>query len=104
MPNKDPKKRELYRRQVIRGRASRKRIRDWFRSEILSQYKCIQCGEDHPACLDFHHRDPTTKDKEVSRMLSLNHGKERILNEVAKCDVLCANCHRKLHYKIGKCG
>ena len=85
--------------EYARVKAVAKRVREWFLSykETLA---CIRCGEDHPACLDFHHRDPNQKEIEVSRGPGLGWSKERILNEIAKCDVLCANCHRKYHYAL----
>jgi hypothetical protein len=68
----------------------------------LREYKrtlaCGMCRENHPACLDFHHRDPTQKDFRISALGCMGWSKERVLAEIAKCDVLCANCHRKLHY------
>jgi len=60
--------------------------------------KCIKCGEDHPSVLDFHHRNKEEKKFTISQSY-MNHGKLKILEEIKKCDVLCANCHRKLHYK-----
>lgn len=66
----------------------------------LKEYKttlfCIQCGETHPACLEFHHRNPNEKKFEISECGG--RSKERVLLEIAKCNVLCANCHRKLHW------
>lgn len=56
---------------------------------------CSRCPESHPACLDFHHRDPETKSFALSR--GHEHSRAAILAEIAKCDVLCANCHRKEH-------
>lgn len=58
---------------------------------------CCKCGFNHPAALDFHHRDPKDKLYEVCNMPRKSIGKERILCEIEKCDVLCANCHRILH-------
>lgn len=58
---------------------------------------CVQCGEKHPACLDFHHKDPATKTRGIGVMVRM----EDILAEIAKCDVLCANCHRKHHHDHG---
>ncbi len=58
---------------------------------------CNLCGESHVACLDFHHRDPREKRFLISRSY-FRYKKETVLLEVAKCDVICANCHRKLHY------
>lgn len=57
---------------------------------------CIRCGEKDPACLDFHHRDGgTTKDGDIATLRRF--GWARLRAEIAKCDVLCANCHRKHH-------
>lgn len=66
--------------------------------EYKSTHPCEMCGESHPACLDFHHIDPGTKDREVSTGVADGWGKKRILEEIAKCKVLCSNCHRKLHW------
>lgn len=70
------------------------------RGEWLLNFKrnlsCVRCGETHPRCLDFHHRDPENKLGLVSRMVKCN-SLEKVIAEISKCDVLCANCHRKLH-------
>lgn len=60
---------------------------------------CVGCGEKDTRCLCFHHRDPATKDTEVSRMVSHSH--KRIMEEAAKCDVLCTNCHMRAHAEDG---
>lgn len=78
-------------------RQRRDEIAKWF-EEYKSKLKCETCPENHPATLDFHHIDPKQKDLKVSRALINGWSKERILKEIAKCKVLCANCHRKLHY------
>jgi len=71
--------------------------REWF-NEFKKTLKCIKCGENHIACLDFHHRDP--KQKEFSIAGAVSHSnKEKVIKELEKCDVLCANCHRKHHYE-----
>ena len=69
--------------------------------DIKDKSSCQQCEESHPAALDFHHRDMAEKDMEVSRLSNSGWSKERILKEIQKCDILCANCHRKLHYREG---
>jgi len=56
---------------------------------------CIQCGEKRLECLDFHHRDRTTKLGHIGEFRKF--GIRRLLAEIAKCDVLCANCHRTFH-------
>lgn len=59
--------------------------------------KSCSCGESDPICLDFHHRDPSTKVGNISRMASKCVSDEKLLAEIAKCDLICSNCHRKLH-------
>lgn len=69
------------------------------KSQWVWQYKaaqgCADCPERDPVCLELHHRDPSVKEGDVSAMYS--HSWEAIRAEVAKCDVVCANCHRKRH-------
>lgn len=77
--------------------ARRDEIRGWFK-EYKSTLKCSRCGEDHLACLQFHHCDPTEKIKDVSVMVYNSYAISKILDEIAKCIVLCANCHLKEHY------
>lgn len=67
--------------------------------EWLLAYKtgksCKYCPENHPCCLDFHHRD---KDKvgAVSYLIR-TAPRARVIAEITKCDLVCANCHRKIH-------
>src|SRR5947207_9770210 len=57
---------------------------------------CADCGERHPACLDFHHVNGE-KSAPIGRMSS-SASRERLDAEIAKCIVLCSNCHRKKHH------
>lgn len=60
--------------------------------------RCNKCGKDwHPSIFEFHHIDPTTKDRDPSKMLSLRW--ERVTAELDKCILLCANCHRLTHHE-----
>jgi hypothetical protein len=60
---------------------------------ILSKSKCIDCGEARLETLDFDHvRD--TKDRNVSKMVLKGLKINDIKNEIAKCEIRCANCHR----------
>jgi len=73
-----------------RGRAWRRRL--W---EYLLQHPCIQCGESDPVVLDCDHRDPATKRRSVSLLARSGYPWATVLAELAKCDVRCANCHRR---------
>jgi hypothetical protein len=64
--------------------------------QYLSNHHCIQCGEGDVRVLEFHHRDRNEKDMDVGYMISAGYSVQRIQAEINKCDVLCANCHRKI--------
>ena len=74
----------------------------WY--EIIGS-ACITCGySKSTAALDFHHRDPSEKLFAIAPKLnainpdSCKSGvRDQILAEVAKCDLICANCHRERH-------
>lgn len=59
---------------------------------------CSRCPEHHPAALDFHHIDASGKISTIARITRLGWSWERILTEIIKCEILCANCHRKEHW------
>ena len=67
--------------------------------EYLSTHPCIHCGESDPMVLEFHHRSDEEKDMAVGYMVSGGWSIARIKSEMAKCDVLCANCHRRVTMK-----
>lgn len=78
-------------------RARRKKIIDEVCINALGG-RCAMCGGKFPAYVyDLHHRDPATKSGSPSSIMS-NASLEAISKEVAKCDLLCANCHRIEHY------
>ena len=58
---------------------------------------CLYCGEARKPCLDFHHINPTDKDQTVSEATARGWSNARLLREIKKCLVVCANCHRWLH-------
>lgn len=62
----------------------------------LKQKPCTDCGVKYPHyVMDFDHRDPKTKISTVSMMANFHsYSKEKILEEINKCDLVCANCHR----------
>jgi hypothetical protein len=71
-------------------------LRAWF-AELKSVLFCARCGENHPACLHFHHSDPAAKETTIADAVRRGFSRQRLLAEIAKCDVLCANCHLKHH-------
>lgn len=87
-----------------KGGASKRRdayrasLRAWFLA-VRSGHKCRQCGETDAVCLDFHHPDKNKTDN-VATLVANCCSKAVILSEMAKCIVLCANCHRRVHADI----
>lgn len=80
-----------------KSKKSRKKNRLWLR-ELKKNLSCKNCGENHPATLAFHHINPLEKYDEVSSMISSGScSRAKILAEIAKCIVLCHNCHAILH-------
>ena len=54
---------------------------------------CVDCGEKDPVVLDFDHVRGEKVDI-ISHMYAA--ALPRLLNEISKCDVRCANCHRRI--------
>jgi hypothetical protein len=79
-----------------RKNVARTVAREYVWNYLLS-HPCIQCGESDPVVLEFHHRG----DKELAVVVMAAGGYPiaKIEAEIDKCDVLCANCHRRLTMK-----
>ena len=96
--HKDAKRRwYLKNRELTIKRAMEHKHRDqeWFKA-IKSTKVCVECGHDVYEDLDFHHVDPSTKILSVSDMLG-TYGRQKVLDEMAKCVVLCKSCHKNHH-------
>jgi hypothetical protein len=66
-------------------------------AEIKETSGCFDCGIKDPIVLDFDHvRD---KKYNVSQMIRDGFSWKAIKNEIAKCEVVCANCHRVRTHK-----
>ena len=66
--------------------------------EYLQTHPCTDCGESDPMVLDFDHRNPEEKHKTISQIMAVGLGIHILEKEINKCDVRCANCHRRRHY------
>lgn len=81
-----------------KARALHRRTYDRKRELIdsLKNVPCMDCGRSFPPeCMDFDHRDPSAKLFAIGRAAGSGKGGEQaIRDEAAKCDVVCANCHR----------
>ena len=70
-------------------------------ADFVDQFKdkCIRCGNTDKRVLDFHHRDKDSKEQDVATLRVAGYSQDRILKEIQKCDVLCANCHRIVEWE-----
>jgi hypothetical protein len=89
-------KRDAHNQRRRVGKNSR-RYRKHNRRQVLAYlltHPCVDCGEIDPRVLDFDHVRPG-KVAEVSRLATSALRWERVAREIEKCDVRCANCHRR---------
>lgn len=70
---------------------------------IIKEHKangsCVDCGEKDPIVLDFDHRDPRRKKFNISATRRRHPTVALLKAEIAKCDLRCANCHRRRTYR-----
>jgi hypothetical protein len=83
--------------RIARKDRRRAELRRWLHELKRDEFECAECDESRPPALDFHH--PGEKDLGVARMVQRGYSKESIRQELERCEVLCANCHRVLHYE-----
>lgn len=106
MGYKDPaKQKEAQRASTIRNRETRRLkqkerradMRIWVRS-LKEGKPCVDCGGCfHFAAMDWDHLPGFEKREAVSRLL-LTFDKVKVLEEIAKCELVCSNCHRIRSY------
>jgi hypothetical protein len=111
MPYKDKEKQRAYIKRhyeankpdyIARARAHDKKVtakgRAWLLEYLLAN-PCVDCGEADPIVLEFDHRPGSGKRFDVGAFATGNYSFQSLLDEVAKCDVRCANCHRRITYQ-----
>ncbi len=114
MPFKNNEERRAYFREYNKGwyqRHREKRIalitkRRLELSAWLRKYKsnlcCVECGENHPACIQFHHRDREEKSFTIGSVVGSGRRYltiKKLEEEISKCEVLCGNCHAIRHWR-----
>ena len=80
-------------------RDARKAQRQRTKEELVQRFgnKCQDCKQSFPPYVyDFHHLDPTQKDNQVSKLIL--YKTEKLEQEVAKCVMICSNCHKIRHH------
>lgn len=85
-----------YRRQLVKESAQKSKERNRQYIKSCKNKPCADCGGlFEPECMDFHHIDPKTKKFNVANLGNTARALKHIEEEISKCVLLCANCHRK---------
>lgn len=80
---------------IARSKVCNDKHKRWF--EELKNKPCIDCQRSfHFSQMDFDHLE--NKEMNLSDMIRRGFGKKKILKEVEKCELVCANCHRLRTY------
>ena len=89
---------EKYRDEYLaRGKIRRTKLRAEFRSNMLQFLKrkaCITCGENDIRVLELDHIDSSQKTFNISQAVRIGKTWQQVLEEIKKCQILCANCHK----------
>lgn len=80
---------------AFRSPRAQKRAEKWsLVQSIKMQRGCADCGYNaHGVALQFDHMDEFDKKNTVSNLIRSDYGWDTIMAEIAKCEVVCANCH-----------
>lgn len=109
MPIKDPEARRRYNRAyqrrhyqknkkyyVEKAKRSNRNQRKWAKeyiNRVKRTFGCVDCGVNNPIILEFDHVKGE-KFNNIADMVNQSYGLKTIKDEIRKCEVRCANCHR----------
>lgn len=62
--------------------------------DYLAVHPCVDCGESDPVVLEFDHVRGKKRDT-IQGLVYKGHSLRMVMDEIAKCEVRCANCHRR---------
>ncbi len=86
-------KNEIVKDIVIRNKDIRNKNAQYI-YDYLKSHPCIDCGNNNIIVLEFDHRDGVEKIESISVLVHRGYSIKKIDEEIDKCDVRCANCHR----------
>jgi len=100
---KVPTKNQLKYQRNKAAYLARGKVQKAARVQFIRDYKtdklCVKCGNPyHHYCLDFHHTEDN-KEMGIAKLACDGNSEQRILTEIAKCILVCKNCHAEIHWK-----
>ena len=112
MPSNDPGYQARYNKAWYqRNKEAHKRVTTLKKAKVIKEnrerlwaflleHPCADCGELDPIVLEADHIGGD-KDNHVSTLVTRGCSWARIERELAKCEIVCANCHRRRTSKRG---
>jgi hypothetical protein len=105
MPYKDIEKQKqaqhfsyLKNKEEIYRRSKKKKSENMKWLDEQKNKPCLDCGRQFPPyVMEFHHRQPKEKIMSIGRMI-ITRSRQKIIEEISKCDLVCSNCHRIREY------
>jgi hypothetical protein len=95
---------QRYRKHLLEKQREKNRRLAGNRRKWLVEYKrtlsCARYGENHPATLTFHHKKSLNKSFEIGNAAALGVSLQKLIAEIEKCEVLCADCHAKRAFSV----
>ena len=74
----------------------RRQERKDFIHKIKQDKPCADCGQIYPPyVMEFDHLEPSAKLHNVSTLAGQNYAFDTRLEEIAKCELVCSNCHKE---------
>lgn len=91
-------------KSMVRQRSKRNKIRSYVQ-KVKQQSPCVDCGENYPYwMMDFDHVH-SDKFFNIAAYQAYTDSIDRVKEEISKCDLVCANCHRnRTHFRLVKNG
>ena len=99
MASSDPDRHRENSRNGMRAARLRNQQHVW----LVKSVPCMDCGNSFPpVAMDFDHRPGDGKFKDISLLVNGAYSIARIDAEIAKCDIVCSNCHRIRTHERGQ--
>lgn len=92
------KNKESYVQRSTSRRATHVKASKEYVDQYLKEHPCVDCSEADPIVLEFDHVIGEKK-MNLSDMILQGYGLGTIKDEISKCEIRCANCHRKITHK-----
>lgn len=92
---------KLSMRDPEKAKAQREELKKYIET-LKRNGECTSCHLKDHRVLEFHHRNPSEKKFSIVQAVHNRYSLNTLKEEIKKCDLVCANCHRIIHYEDDK--